>query len=68
MLYYLFFFVLRPYFSPFNVFRYITVRTAVASITAMILSLVLEPWVVKRLRAMQIKQFIRAEGPQRHQV
>ena len=35
MLYYLFFFVLRPHFSPLNVFRYITVRTAVASLTAL---------------------------------
>jgi phospho-N-acetylmuramoyl-pentapeptide-transferase len=67
MLYYLFYFVLHPHFSPLNVFRYITVRTAVASITALILSLVLEPWVVKRLRALQVKQFIREEGPQSHQ-
>ncbi|MFZ0879989.1 MAG: phospho-N-acetylmuramoyl-pentapeptide-transferase [Candidatus Acidiferrales bacterium] len=67
MLYYLFFYVLHPYFSPLNVFRYITVRTAVASITALILSLVLEPWVVKRLREMQVKQFIREEGPKHHQ-
>ena len=39
MLYWLFVFVLRPHFSPLNVFRYITVRTAVASLTALLLSL-----------------------------
>jgi phospho-N-acetylmuramoyl-pentapeptide-transferase len=67
MLYYLFYYVLHPHFSPLNVFRYITVRTTMASLTALILSLVLEPWVVKRLRALQVKQFIREEGPQSHQ-
>jgi len=66
MLYYLFFFALRPHLSALNVFRYITVRTAVASITALLLSLVLGPWVIDRLREMQIKQYIREEGPQGH--
>jgi phospho-N-acetylmuramoyl-pentapeptide-transferase len=66
MLYYLFFYVLRPYFSPLNVFRYITVRTAVASLTALLLSLLLGPWVIERLREMQVKQYIREEGPQAH--
>jgi phospho-N-acetylmuramoyl-pentapeptide-transferase len=67
MLYHLFFYVLRPYFSPLNVFRYITVRTAVASLTALLLSLLLGPWVIERLRELQIKQYIRSEGPKRHQ-
>lgn len=67
MLYYLFVTVLRPHFSPLNVFRYITVRTALASLTALFLSLTLGPWVIRRLRLMQIGQFIRQEGPERHQ-
>ncbi|HTR46225.1 MAG TPA: phospho-N-acetylmuramoyl-pentapeptide-transferase [Verrucomicrobiae bacterium] len=67
MLYYFFFFALRPHFSPLNVFRYITVRTAVASLTALGLSLLLGPWMIGRLRALQVKQYIREEGPQRHQ-
>jgi phospho-N-acetylmuramoyl-pentapeptide-transferase len=67
MLYYLFFYVLRPYFSPLNVFRYITVRTAVASLTALLISLLLGPWVIDRLRELQVKQFIREEGPKAHQ-
>ena len=67
MLYYLFFFLLRPHFSPLNVFRYITVRTALASLTALFLTLVFGPWTIRRLREMQIGQFIRAEGPERHQ-
>jgi phospho-N-acetylmuramoyl-pentapeptide-transferase len=67
MLYYLFFFLLRPHFSPLNVFRYITVRTAVASISALLLSLLMGPWMIERLRAMQVKQYIREEGPKAHQ-
>jgi phospho-N-acetylmuramoyl-pentapeptide-transferase len=66
MLYYLFFFVMRPHFSPLNVFRYITVRTAVASLTALLISLLLGPWVIDRLREMQVKQYIRKEGPKTH--
>jgi phospho-N-acetylmuramoyl-pentapeptide-transferase len=67
MLYYLFFFALHRYFSPLNVFRYITVRTAVASLTALGLSFALGPWVIARLRDLQVQQYIREEGPQRHQ-
>jgi len=67
MLYYLFFFGLRPHFSPLNVFRYITVRTAVAGLTALLLSLLLGPWMIERLREMQVKQYIRDEGPKAHQ-
>jgi phospho-N-acetylmuramoyl-pentapeptide-transferase len=67
MLYYLFYYLLRPYFSALNVFRYITVRTAVASLTALILSLLLGPWTIERLRELQVRQYIRAEGPKAHQ-
>jgi len=66
MLYYLLVFVLRAHFSPLNVFRYITVRTAVASLTALALSLIMGPWVIGRLREMQVKQYIREEGPKAH--
>jgi phospho-N-acetylmuramoyl-pentapeptide-transferase len=66
MLYYLFYYVLRPHFSPLNVFRYITVRTAVASLTALLLSLAFGPWMIARLRELQVKQYIREEGPTRH--
>jgi phospho-N-acetylmuramoyl-pentapeptide-transferase len=66
MLYYIFYVVLQKHFSLLNVFRYITVRTAYASLTALFLSLVLGPWVIRKLREMQIGQFIREEGPQSH--
>jgi phospho-N-acetylmuramoyl-pentapeptide-transferase len=67
MLYYLFFYLLRPHFSPLNVFRYITVRTAMASTSALLLSLLMGPWVIERLRDLQVKQYIREEGPKGHQ-
>ncbi|HWX37589.1 MAG TPA: phospho-N-acetylmuramoyl-pentapeptide-transferase [Candidatus Sulfotelmatobacter sp.] len=67
MLLYLFYHVLQPYFHALNVFRYITVRTALASLTALLTSLVLGPWVIRRLRDLQIGQFIREEGPKSHQ-
>ena len=43
MLYYILYHVLQKYFSPLNVFRYITVRTVYASLTAMFLALVFGP-------------------------
>src|SRR5499427_10321645 len=67
MLYYLLFEVLRRYFSPLNVFRYITVRTVYASLTAMFLAFVFGPWLISRLRELQIGQYIREEGPEQHQ-
>jgi phospho-N-acetylmuramoyl-pentapeptide-transferase len=67
MLLYLFHQVLEPYFHALNVFRYITVRTALASLTALLITLVLGPWVIRRLRELQIGQFIREEGPKSHQ-
>jgi len=67
MLLYLFYHLLQPYFHALNVFRYITVRTALASVTALLIALVLGPWVIRRLGEMQIGQFIREEGPESHQ-
>jgi phospho-N-acetylmuramoyl-pentapeptide-transferase len=66
VLYYLLYEILRRYFSPLNVFRYITVRTVYASLTAMFLALVFGPWLIRRLRELQIGQYIREEGPQEH--
>jgi len=49
-----------------NVIRYITFRTAAASVTALALSLVLGPVLIRRLREFQIGQVIRQDGPQTH--
>lgn len=55
-----------PQISVLNVTRYITFRTAAASITALFISLALGPWLIRRLREFQIGQVIRQEGPQSH--
>jgi phospho-N-acetylmuramoyl-pentapeptide-transferase len=57
---------LEPSFGPLNVVRYITFRTAAASLTALFISLVLGPWLIRRLRDFQVGQVIRQEGPQSH--
>jgi phospho-N-acetylmuramoyl-pentapeptide-transferase len=57
---------LAVYFGPLNVIRYITFRTAAASLTALALSLLLGPWLIRKLRDFQIGQVIRQEGPQTH--
>ncbi len=66
MLFHLFY-SFRQELTPLNVVRYITFRTAVASLTALFLVLVLGPWMIDRLRRLQVGQFIREEGPQAHQ-
>jgi len=53
-------------FFLFNVFRYITVRTAAAGITALLLSFLLGPPVIRLLQRRQIGQEIRADGPKAH--
>ncbi len=54
------------YHIVFNVFRYITFRTAMALVTALVLALVLGPWMIRKLRERQIGETIRTEGPERH--
>jgi phospho-N-acetylmuramoyl-pentapeptide-transferase len=66
MLYYLLF-PLRNMISGFNVFRYITFRTAFAALTALIISFILGPWLIERMRQIKLGQFIREEGPKSHQ-
>jgi phospho-N-acetylmuramoyl-pentapeptide-transferase len=66
MLYYLLY-PLRNYISGFNVFRYITFRTAWAALTALIISFILGPWLIEKMRQIKLGQFIREEGPKSHQ-
>jgi phospho-N-acetylmuramoyl-pentapeptide-transferase len=67
MLYHLLF-ALRDQASVLNVTRYITFRTAVATLTALFLVLLLGPWMIERLRRLQIGQQIRDTGPEGHHV
>jgi len=67
LLYWLLFVKLFHYFPPFRIFRYLTFRTAFASLTALFTGLIVGPLVIDRLREFQIGQFIREEGPKAHQ-
>jgi phospho-N-acetylmuramoyl-pentapeptide-transferase len=53
--------------SGFNVFGYITFRAALAALTALVLSVLIGPWLVRRLVEFQIGQTVREEGPSTHQ-
>jgi phospho-N-acetylmuramoyl-pentapeptide-transferase len=72
MLYHIFYeflYPLNPYWSALRIFRvvrYLTVRTAFATLTALVLSLALGPWLIAKLHTFQIGQHIREEGPQSH--
>ena len=66
MLYWLLYLKLFHYFSPLRIFRFLTFRTAFASLTALFTGLIIGPIVIRRLREFQIGQFIREEGPQAH--
>jgi len=57
---------LSPYVGVLNVTRYITFRTAAASVTALALSFLFGPFVIRRLRDFKVGQIIRQEGPQSH--
>ncbi len=67
MLYHLLY-PLRDAFGVFNVFRYITFRTGGAVVTALAVSLLLGPWLIRTLRRLSVGQNIRDVGPQSHLV
>ncbi len=66
MLYWLLYEKLFPFFHPFRIFRYLTFRTAFASLTALLIALFIGPYVIQKLREFQIGQFVREDGPQSH--
>ncbi|OGP61787.1 MAG: phospho-N-acetylmuramoyl-pentapeptide-transferase [Deltaproteobacteria bacterium RBG_13_47_9] len=65
MLYHLFY-PFHDLFSFLNVFRYITFRTIYAILTALLISFVVGPWLIKKLKAFQIQQVVREDVPSRH--
>jgi phospho-N-acetylmuramoyl-pentapeptide-transferase len=57
---------LHTLYSALNVFRYVTFRTLMAWLVALTVSLLLGPWLIARLTALQVGQVIRPEGPAGH--
>ncbi|HYL93131.1 MAG TPA: phospho-N-acetylmuramoyl-pentapeptide-transferase, partial [Alphaproteobacteria bacterium] len=67
LLYQRLYFHFAPHLSSFRIFRYVTFRTAFASLTALFMALIIGPAIIRMLREFQIGQYIREEGPQAHQ-
>jgi phospho-N-acetylmuramoyl-pentapeptide-transferase len=65
-MFYHLFFPLHETITVFNVFRYLTFRTAYAALTALLVSLLLGPHVIRLLQQLQIGQMIRQDGPKSH--
>jgi phospho-N-acetylmuramoyl-pentapeptide-transferase len=65
MLYFLLY-SLHVKFSLFNVFRYITFRAILAILTALVISFFCGPWVIRKLKELQVQQYIRDDGPKKH--
>jgi phospho-N-acetylmuramoyl-pentapeptide-transferase len=65
MLYY-FLYPLAKYHTIFNVFQYITFRTIYAAITALTLSFLFGPYLIKKLKAMNVGEVVRTDGPKTH--
>jgi phospho-N-acetylmuramoyl-pentapeptide-transferase len=67
LLYWLLYQRLFSHFPPFRIFKYVTFRTAFASLTALFMGLIIGPAIIRQLRDFQIGQYIREEGPKGHQ-
>ena len=59
---------LQQYISAFAVFQYLTLRGILSVMTALLISLLIGPWVIRKLNYHQVGQSIRDDGPQTHLV
>jgi phospho-N-acetylmuramoyl-pentapeptide-transferase len=59
-------FHLRESFGPLNAFRYVSLRIVAATLTALLISFFLYPWLIKNLQLQQLGQVVREEGPKNH--
>ncbi len=65
MLYH-FLFPLSEFHTIFNVFQYITFRTIYAAVTSLVLSFVLGPYLIRKLKRLKVQDVIRSDGPSTH--
>jgi phospho-N-acetylmuramoyl-pentapeptide-transferase len=61
-----FLYPLVKFFTPFNVFQYLTFRGAYAALTTLLFSFVFGPRIIEALRKFKIQQSIRIDGPATH--
>jgi phospho-N-acetylmuramoyl-pentapeptide-transferase len=57
---------LQQFDNGFAVFQYITLRAILGTITALVLSLVIGPYMIRKLSSYKIGQQVRDDGPQSH--
>ena len=57
---------LAQYYSGFNVFSYLTLRAILAALTALLISLLVGPAMIRKLAEHQVGQRVRSDGPQTH--
>jgi phospho-N-acetylmuramoyl-pentapeptide-transferase len=57
---------LSEYYSGFNVFQYLTLRAILAALTALAISLLVGPKMIRWLAEYQVGQRVRSDGPQTH--
>ena len=57
---------LTQFYSGFNLFQYLTMRTILGVLTALIISLMVGPWMIRYLSQYKIGQSVRDDGPQSH--
>ncbi len=57
---------LEQFYSGFNLFQYLTIRGILGVITAFVFSLMLGPYMIRKLSVKQIGQTVRDDGPQTH--
>ncbi|MDR1249572.1 MAG: phospho-N-acetylmuramoyl-pentapeptide-transferase, partial [Treponema sp.] len=63
-----FLYPLVKFFTPFNVFQYITFRGAYAALTTLLICFVAGPRIIEALRKLKVGQTIRSDGPSTHLV
>lgn len=59
---------LSNWLTVLNIFQYTTFRAVMAALTALIFSLLLGPWTIRKLTALKVGQAVRTDGPQTHLV
>lgn len=60
------FHALVKYFSPLNVFKYLTFRSAYAAVTSLLIAFLFGPAIIAKLRGLRFGQSVRADGPETH--
>lgn len=59
---------LSEFFTPFNVFQYITFRAGGAILTSLVITFLIAPYIIRTLKKYKISQTVRDDGPSTHKL